>query len=148
MIGQDPPGQQRRDPFLKIDLGACCACGKQDETVRNLIMLPEKAPVEGTGWGCSVCGLASDGAMAVICDRCLLNKVEIRWAINGYATGCERIERGQLVGLHEHDQALHEAEDRRRGRELLDEYAARKMSNNGHKPKHIRVKSKRRMAHR
>jgi len=51
-------------------LGPCCNCGSQ-EHVHNIVMLPRLAPVPGKGWGCAVCGLAMDGAVAVLCDRCV-----------------------------------------------------------------------------
>ncbi len=52
-------------------LGACCACRLFKPDVRNVVCLSFKAPVAGTGWGCVQCGLALDGAVAVICDDCL-----------------------------------------------------------------------------
>jgi len=55
-----------------VDLGPCCACEKHDGTVRNIVALPWKVPVEfrGKGWGCLVCGLEPNGATAVVCDSC------------------------------------------------------------------------------
>ena len=55
-----------------FSLGSCCVCGKVDDTVRNLVALPWRLPVEyrGKGWGCVVCDLPADGVMAVICDQC------------------------------------------------------------------------------
>jgi len=52
-------------------IGRCCVCEKGGPKVRNIVMLHQRAPVRGTGWGCFVCGLPSDGAVAVICDDCL-----------------------------------------------------------------------------
>lgn len=37
---------------------------------RNLWMLDFKGPVGFRGWGCVVCDLACDGAIALLCDRC------------------------------------------------------------------------------
>ena len=54
-----------------IDLGMCCACRLAGPTVRNIMMIPFRAPVPGKGWGCLVCRLPSDGAVAVVCDACL-----------------------------------------------------------------------------
>lgn len=59
-------------------LGTCCACGQDGPTVRNIMMLDFRAPVPGTGWGCIVCDLPSDGAIAVLCDTCAENNAEIR----------------------------------------------------------------------
>ena len=56
------------------DLGACCCCGKAGPDVRNLLALPYRAPVDGTGWGCARCGLPADGALAVVCDACQASK--------------------------------------------------------------------------
>lgn len=53
-----------------ISLGTCCMCGRADG-VRNIIQLELRAPIAGHGWGCTVCDLPLDGAIAVICDDCL-----------------------------------------------------------------------------
>ena len=79
---------------IDVDFGSCCACGKSDRTVRNMIALKKRAPVPGTGWGCAQCGLPADGAMAVICDECLRRRRAIRWACKGVAQ--ERLR----VGIH------------------------------------------------
>jgi hypothetical protein len=47
-------------------------------------MLKFRAPFQGKGWGCFVCGLSSDGAMAVICDDCLtINDQNLEFIIYG-----------------------------------------------------------------
>jgi hypothetical protein len=51
-------------------LGPCCTCGTTTG-VRNIIMFDRRAPVTGAGWGCAVCGLPNDGAVAVLCDECM-----------------------------------------------------------------------------
>ena len=59
-----------QDDDEPASLGSCCIC----ETyfgVRNIVMLDRRAPIAGHGWGCVVCGLPSDGAVAVLCDGCL-----------------------------------------------------------------------------
>ena len=53
------------------DLGPCCSCRQSGPQVRNILALPFRAPVPGTGWGCVVCGLPCDGAVAVVCEACL-----------------------------------------------------------------------------
>ncbi len=58
------------------DLGPCCACGKSGPDVRNIMMLHVRAPVPGTGWGCFACKLPLNGAVAVLCDICLLTHAE------------------------------------------------------------------------
>jgi hypothetical protein len=52
--------------------GRCCAC-RRDVPLRNVMCMAFRGPASaaGKGWGCLVCGLAEDGAFAVICDRCL-----------------------------------------------------------------------------
>ena len=65
-------------------MGPCCSCEKEDETVRNLMMMEFRAPVPGTGWGCTVCNLPRDGAVAVICDECLEGKAQITQIIVGF----------------------------------------------------------------
>jgi hypothetical protein len=51
-------------------LGRCCLCETYDG-VANVLMLDYRAPKPGTGWGCVVCALPSDGAVAVVCDKYL-----------------------------------------------------------------------------
>jgi hypothetical protein len=56
------------------DFGACCCCGltrREGANVRNVTQLHLKAPIAGTGWGCVVCKLPPDGAIAVFCDTCI-----------------------------------------------------------------------------
>lgn len=93
-----------------LDLGACCACRKRDATVRNIMMLQTPAPVPGTGWGCIVCGLPSDGAIAVVCDACLEAELPILDVCVGYASHDERVSSTTLAGTFEHNLALHAAE--------------------------------------
>jgi hypothetical protein len=54
------------------DLGPCCGCEVTTLGACNIVMLDKKAPVAGAGWGCLVCELPHDGAVAVLCDACLL----------------------------------------------------------------------------
>jgi hypothetical protein len=49
------------------DYGPCCVCCCQ-ENVRNIWMLNLKGP--HNGWGCFVCHLPAQGAIAIICDLC------------------------------------------------------------------------------
>jgi hypothetical protein len=50
------------------DLGPCCMCGAPRPYA--IVMLKRRAAVRGHGWGCVVCGLPADGAVAVLCDPC------------------------------------------------------------------------------
>lgn len=89
------------------DLGTCCACGKPGATARNLIMLDLRAPVPGTGWGCMVCGLSLDGAVAVVCDDCMAAGAEIREVIAGPAWEKKRAAVQDCGGVFEHDRRKH-----------------------------------------
>lgn len=95
------------DEAAVIDLGACCACRTRGPTVRNVMMLDKPAPVPGTGWGCFVCGLPSDGAIAVVCDACLQAERPILDVCFGYAAADERVSIATVPGLFEHNLAMH-----------------------------------------
>ena len=60
-----------------LDLGPCCACGKEGPEVRHIVCLHQRSPTPGKGWGCLVCQLPPDGAVAVLCDDCLESEAEI-----------------------------------------------------------------------
>ena len=96
------------------DLGTCCCCGKEDATVRNLIMLNQRAPEPGTGWGCVVCHLPPDGAAAIVCDSCVLGTLEIKEVICGRPAEKRRTPIHAIApDLFEHDMKIHEQEERR-----------------------------------
>lgn len=92
------------------DFGPCCACGKEDETVRNIVMLEVRASRPGTGWGCFVCGLPSDGALAIVCDSCLESRAYIADACDGYPTDKKRVPVKRLQGAFTHDLSKHPEE--------------------------------------
>jgi hypothetical protein len=54
---------------VHVDLGPCCMC-ETSQGVTNIIMLDRRCAVPGHGWGCVVCHLPNDGAVAVLCDDC------------------------------------------------------------------------------
>lgn len=54
----------------ELSLGTCCNCGTEND-VNNLMALKFLAPVPGTGWGCVLCNMPANGAVAVLCDHCL-----------------------------------------------------------------------------
>lgn len=87
-------------------VGPCCACGGT-LGVRTVVMLNKKAPVAGTGWGCFVCDLSSDGAVAVLCETCFEAELEPIEACVGYPSAGKRIGIGELTGEHKHDAAKH-----------------------------------------
>src|SRR3990167_6155840 len=90
-----------------FDLGDCCSCGKQDSTVRNILCLNIAAPIPGTGWGCVLCGLKPDGAIAALCDGCLEHERPIRYIVSGYARKHKRQLLMQNQPWFGHDEALH-----------------------------------------
>ncbi len=82
-----PKASPRRRPSEPdLDLGPCCCCGRSARDARNIVMLPRLAPLPGTGWGCVVCGLPSDGAVYVCCDECLMSRVPPLEVVRGYTT--------------------------------------------------------------
>lgn len=89
------------------DFGACCACGQTKETVRNFVMLNQKAPAPGSGWGCVECGLPLEGAIAIVCDGCLSVGAPIRFAVAGEVRAKQRVPVESLSGEHKHDIAKH-----------------------------------------
>ena len=94
-----------------IDLGPCCACGKEnDHTVRNIILLSFRSKSPGTGWGCVICHLPCHGATAVVCDECMKAHIKPKWAIDGWAAERRRIPLEELTEPFEHDLQKHQAE--------------------------------------
>ncbi|MBG1268269.1 hypothetical protein [Nostoc sp. WHI] len=104
--GDDPDYEEE-----SLDLGTCCGCGCTGETVQNLVMLQKKAPVPGTGWGCVVCGVPSDGAVAVVCNDCLarleIQPDVIKEVVYGYATEKKRYSLAALTEFFDHKDILH-----------------------------------------
>ncbi len=96
------------DPLI---LGACCACGKEDLSVRNVICLDKEAPQAGTGWGCVVCGLPADGALAVICDECRVSGRPLAFAVLGFVTRHRRIPIEELTRSFSHRLEVHCIDD-------------------------------------
>ena len=69
----------------ELEVGPCCACEKQGgPDVRNIVMLHQRGPRPGQGWGCVQCGLPPDGADYVLCDGCLEDGREPRFVCDGY----------------------------------------------------------------
>lgn len=81
----------------QTDYGPCCACGLDSLLVRNFITLDCLAPVPGTGWGCFVCGLPQDGAMAIVCDACKEIGAPLRHVICGYPEDKQRSFKSDLL---------------------------------------------------
>jgi len=91
------------------ELGPCCGCGTT-EGVRNMCMVSRRAPVPGTGWGCVVCDLPGDGAIAVFCDACV--EKPVTHVCVGYPKDGKRRPIEELApGVFDHDAAKHAADD-------------------------------------
>lgn len=91
------------------DLGPCCVCGVIGPTVRNIMMLDQRTPTPGSGWGCFVCGLPMDGAVAVLCDACTHS--EIKFVCDGYPAEGKRVPVAELsADVFAHDMSKHAEE--------------------------------------
>ena len=94
-------------------LGPCCICGGE-RRVEGVILLHKKAPIAGRGWGCLVCHLPEDGAVAVVCRRCLVIHPDpvsaLRYACKGRPGEDGRVPILSLVGNHVHDLSYHVGE--------------------------------------
>jgi hypothetical protein len=117
MVNRDPaaePGDTPGDALLMEDrenLGTCCCCGGT-AGVRNIMMLPFRAPVPGKGWGCCVCHLPMDGAFYVACDRCLDRSAQPREVVSGYPKDGVRVSIDSLSSEpFEHRPGFHEQSD-------------------------------------
>lgn len=106
----DRADRDQEEEETEADLGACCACGKTGPEVRNLIMWDRRAPVRGTGWGCLQCGLPSDGAVYVLCDRCWGEKREPKDVCYGYPKDNVRVAVATVNERFEHDMNRHRDE--------------------------------------
>jgi hypothetical protein len=92
-----------------LDLGPCCSCLKHDPFPDNILVLEKRAPIPGTGWGCFVCNLPHDGALAVVCDDCLRQSRDLKEAISGYPAEKKRIAFSELPpGSFKHIAEMHE----------------------------------------
>jgi len=96
-----------------IDFGTCCVCGEEgteENPVRNGIMLKLRGPSPGKGWGCLICDLPVDGAMAFVCDRCLdlgFEKSPIRWVVKGFIADKGRVSIDVCKEFFDHDMSKH-----------------------------------------
>lgn len=92
--------------------GPCCICECEGESVQNFIQLDYKNPKKSTtsGWGCVVCGLPAEGALAIICDERLNNPDtvidDIKFLMDG-ETGRVPVPAETDRVPHEHDLSLH-----------------------------------------
>jgi hypothetical protein len=106
--GNSRPNPSPLAPHPSPDLGPCCACGIEGDTVRNVWMLPRLAPRAGSGWGCALCCLPPNGAIAVLCDFCHQVEAPLRFAVVGNPGDGVRIAISRLApGVFEHDMRAH-----------------------------------------
>jgi hypothetical protein len=90
-------------------LGKCCVCEREDPTVRNILALHFVAPA-GRGWGCMICGLPLNGAIAVVCDDCLPTiqaGANPKFVCVGYPSANERVPFSSLTEPFDHDMSKH-----------------------------------------
>lgn len=94
-----------------MKLGPCCGCERDDKSVRNIVMIARPAPVPGTGWGCVVCNLPMNGAIAVMCDDCMDTGIEPTFVCDGFPEKRGRARFDQCApDVFEHDRSVdHEA---------------------------------------
>lgn len=96
-----------REDDLDIAQIRCCAC--EACGARNVMMLPRCGPTPGKGWGCFLCDLPMDGAIAVLCDACLETNAEPKFVVVGFLASGERMPIDKLPEeVFEHDQHIHE----------------------------------------
>src|SRR5438270_12248351 len=93
-----------------VPIGRCCACGVDGRRLPNLIMVRKRAPEHSKGWGCAVCGLPADGAMAAVCLECMPDSFgpgdripELQLVCRGYVGEPERVPIGTLTETWDHD---------------------------------------------
>jgi hypothetical protein len=98
--------------------GPCCCCETEGPTVRNVLSLHQRSPIAGRGWGCFVCRLPADGAVAVVCDTCLeamaSGNAVLVTACRGYPGADGRVPIAELEGISDHDENAHLAAAPRR----------------------------------
>lgn len=89
--------------------GRCCACGKE-KPLRNFMCIAKRHPTPGKGWGCVVCEVPPDGAVAAICDDCLESQATIVEVCAGYPPEAGRVPLSALTEPFDHDWSKHKEE--------------------------------------
>lgn len=91
------------------EYGTCCVCESEMQTC-GIIQLGYKIKSE-SGWGCLQCGLAMEGAIAIVCGACI-DKYEgnvedqIKYLMNG-KKGRLPVPPAEERIPHEHDLSFH-----------------------------------------
>lgn len=94
-----------------FELGPCCCCERSEAdgvAVIHAVMLDARAPLAGRGWGCVLCRLDHDGALAVYCDECFNANATPKLACRGIPWLDGRVAIAELEGRHRHDDAKHQ----------------------------------------
>lgn len=111
--------REKKFPMKKIEslktndnYGPCCATGA--DGADNLVFLPLELPEEfhGCGWGCDICRLPSNGALAVITDEAKKENLHINQVIARKDNQIRRMDIKACTKSFEHDQEAHMLYDR------------------------------------
>ena len=88
--------------------GACCICEAETADVQNIIMLDYKTRSESV-WGCYVCWLPFEGAVACVCDTCIEKYDNVEAEIKFLMDSHRRIPVPPVEErvLHQHNLSLH-----------------------------------------
>jgi hypothetical protein len=91
--------------------GRCCNC-LRTAMLPNIVALGRRHPTPGKGWGCVICGLPADGAVAVLCNGCMGAAASPRFVCEGYAAEPGRVAFLDLApDPFEHDMQAHAWEE-------------------------------------
>jgi hypothetical protein len=92
----------------KLNFGRCCACECEGAQVRNIVLIELRSPEPGEGcWGCLTCGLPTAGAVAVLCDDCVVAHNEPSLVCLGPPAANRRLPLDLLTERFAHDPAKH-----------------------------------------
>jgi len=92
--------------------GPCCQC-LTITLLRNVMFIHQRGPSPGKGWGCMICNLPSDGAVALMCDRCAQAPLRAppKFVCTGYMKDGERTPYDTLsTEPFDHDLTMHRGE--------------------------------------
>jgi hypothetical protein len=98
----------------QTSFGMCCLCEGNNAVV--IVFLTARSPVADHGWGCAVCGISANGAIAVLCKPCAGAyehsdapniELHLKWACRGYPATEGRIPFEDLRGEHQHVRHRH-----------------------------------------
>ena len=86
----------------------CCICMQTKPYVRTGVECLFAGPVPGLGWGCDICRLPNNGAIALLCDHCLESGKAPLAVCGSYPWAADRVlmQEMKLVPFR-HDPAIH-----------------------------------------